>query len=104
MEGDLIFTAILFLVTGLPFLLAGYLIAVKKKLSLIAGFDENSATNPERYAAVFGGCAIACGVALGIAAYFFSAHSLSALEFTASIVLASLVQIITATFCKIMYG
>ncbi len=104
MNADLVFTALLFSITGLPFLLFGYLIAIKKKTSLIAGWDNSSVSDPDRVAIVIGWSAILCGIGLAITAYLFSATTLSALGFVLSLIAAVAVQLVAAVFCKLKYS
>jgi hypothetical protein len=104
MNGDLIITSILFIVSGLPFLACGYLIAIEKKTSIIAGWDENNFNDPESYARVFGWTAILCGLFLAGSAYIYSANVISIYVFIGTIVMAVIVQLLAAGYCSKRYG
>lgn len=104
MNGDLITTSLLFIVTGLPFLACGYLVAIKKKTSIIAGWDDKNVKDPESYARVFGWTGILCGLFLAIMAYAFSANAISSYVFIGAIVVTALVQLLSAGYCSKRYG
>ena len=98
MSGDLITASILFTVSGLPFFACGYLVAIKKRTSIIAGWDDSNIKDPESYANVFGWTGILCGLFLAISAYVFSANAISSYVFVSSIVLAVIVQLLVSSW------
>ena len=104
MNGDLFITLILFIVSGLPFFACGYLVAIKKRTSIIAGWDENSISDPDGYARIFGWSAILCGVFLAGSAYTFSANAISVYLFIGTIMMAVIVQLLVAGYCSKRYG
>jgi|GEM_PF-5343980 len=103
MNGDLIITLILFTVSGLPFLACGYLVAIKKRTSIIAGWDENNVRDPEGYARAFGWTGILCGFFLAGSAYAFSANSISVYQWIGTTIAAVIVQLLAAGYSK-RYG
>lgn len=104
MNGDLIITLILFSISGLPFLILGYLVAIKKKTSIIAGWDESNVKDPDSYAKVFGWTGIFCGLFLAVTTYIFSANTISVFMWIGSSVVAVFIQLLAAGYCNIKYS
>lgn len=104
MNGDLITTSLLFLVIGLPFFVCGYLVAIKGRTSIIAGWDERNIKNPESYAKVFGWTGILCALFLAVSAYTYSANVKSVFVFISTIIMAVVAQLVATGYCSKRYG
>ena len=95
---------ILFIPTGLPFLVCGYFIACKKRTDLITGWDKERVHNPDTFATGFGWGLIVCAVVLFIAAFLFSAGLFGFVEFFAALVLVIIVALATGQYCLKKFG
>lgn len=104
MSSNLVSALIIFAVSGLPFLVFGYLIAIKKRTSLIAGWDDRSVSDAESFANVFGWTGIFCGLFLLPSAYLFGANAISEGAFLTTLFVAVFLQLAAALFCKLRYS
>jgi len=96
--------SILFLVSGAPFLFCGYLIAIKKKTSIIAGWDDSNIKDPHSYAKVFGWTGILIGSLLGGCSFLFAANTISIVMFFTALMMSVIAQLFAGAFCKSRYG
>ncbi|GAB5387023.1 MAG: hypothetical protein Alis3KO_41460 [Aliiglaciecola sp.] len=85
---------VIILMTGaLPCMFIGYLIAVKQKRGLIAGWDESKISNPKAYAQLIGYGVFILGILLGVVAIFWHQGLVSEIGLAIGLFLVSLVPI-----------
>jgi hypothetical protein len=77
----------------LPSVILGYLIAVKQKRGLIAGWDESKISNPQAYARMIGYSLFALGFLISIVSVLWFLGLVDEIVFTIGLLLASLVPI-----------
>jgi hypothetical protein len=68
MSGQIFGIFIMILLGALPCIVLGYLVAVKQKRNLIAGWDESKISHPEAYAKWIGYSVLVLGVLIGLIA------------------------------------
>ena len=91
---ELIFgTAIMIIGGSLPCVLIGYLIAVKQRRNLIAGWDESKVSNPEAYAKLLGYGALLLGILIAVVAFIWYIGMVDEIGMTVALIIASLVPI-----------
>lgn len=95
---------ILFFAGALPCIVFGYLIAVKQKRGLIAGWDESKISNPRAYANLIGYGVLLLGIvisAIGCAWYLGLTDEIG---MTVALIVASLIPIPCVVIANKKYG
>lgn len=93
MNGMFLGLLIILLFGALPCIVLGYLIAVKRKYGLIAGWDETKISNPTAFGQWVGFSMLALGVCIGLigGAWFFGL--LDEISMTIALALVSIIPI-----------
>ncbi|GAB5386992.1 MAG: hypothetical protein Alis3KO_41150 [Aliiglaciecola sp.] len=78
---------------SLPCILVGYLIAVKQKRGLIAGWDESKVSNPEAYAKLLGYSVLLLGVLIALVSFIWYFGLIDEMGVAVALLLVSLVPV-----------
>lgn len=84
---------ILLLGGALPCIVLGYLIAVKQKRELIAGWDESKVSNPKAFARLIGYSVLSLGILIAVIGGAWHLKLIGEIEMTIYLVIASLLPI-----------
>ena len=104
MSGKEIAAMIIVLTGIMPCGVLGYLVAVKQKRNLIAGWDESKVSNPQAFAAVVGWSLIALACALMAVTTYWATGSLSEAEFGALLVAVSFIPLVGIVYARHKFG
>ncbi|WP_157812656.1 hypothetical protein [Alteromonas sp. MB-3u-76] len=89
---------------ALPCIILGYLIAVKQKRGLIAGWDESKISNPEAYAKLIGFSVLGLGTLIGLIAFIWYLGLVNEIGMTILLCVASLIPIPCVLVANARYG
>ncbi len=95
---------IIFIAGVLPCTVLGYLIAIKQKRTLFAGWDENRVSDPKAFAGIVGWSLILMSLALAAVTLFWAVGGASELEFITSLLVVSLIPAVCLIYAKRKYG
>ena len=95
---------ILILFGASPCIFLGYLIAVKQKHSLIAGWDESRISDPKRYASVVGYSVLVLGILLGLIAIAWYLSLIGEIQMTIALLVSSLIPLPCLVYANNKYG
>lgn len=86
---------LLFILIGaaLPCIVLGFLVAVKQKRSLIAGWDEKKISNPQAFARLVGYSVLVLGVLLALIGFAWYAQLIDEIGMSIAIFLTSLIPL-----------
>ncbi|MBD3586077.1 hypothetical protein HHX48_10035 [Salinimonas sp. HHU 13199] len=102
---DLLLGCLIMLFAGsLPCIVVGYLIAVKQKRNLIAGWDESKISQPEAFAKWLGYSVLLLGVLIGLIAVAWFVGAINEMGLTSLLLVASLIPIPCFIVAKVKYG
>tara|TARA_R110000868_G_scaffold292568_3_gene553098 strand:+ start:2094 stop:2453 length:360 start_codon:yes stop_codon:yes gene_type:complete len=91
---ELMFGIVIMILGGsLPCIIIGYLIAIKQRRHLIAGWDESKVSNPEAYAKLLGHSVLLLGILIGVVAFIWYFGLVDEIGMTVALLLVSLVPI-----------
>jgi NADH:ubiquinone oxidoreductase subunit K len=93
MNGQIFGMLIMIFMGALPCIILGYLVAVKQKRGLIAGWDESKIAHPEAYAKWIGYSVIVLGVLIAIIAISWSFRIIDDTVMTLLLAIASMVPV-----------
>ena len=89
---------------ALPCIILGYLIAVKQKRGLIAGWDESKISNPEAYAKLIGFSVLVLGTLIGLIALIWYFGLVNEIGMTILLCVASIIPIPCVLIANARYG
>jgi hypothetical protein len=84
---------ILFFGGALPCIVLGFLIAVKQKRRLIAGWDKEKVSNPTAFAKLIGYSILSLGIAISVIGLSWYLGLIDDIAMTISLIIASLIPI-----------
>jgi len=84
---------ILFFGGALPCIVLGYLIAVKQKRGLIAGWDKSKASNPAAFAKLISYSVLSLGIAIFVIGFVWYLGLIDEIGMTIALIIASLIPI-----------
>jgi hypothetical protein len=93
MDGKFLGLFIMVLFGALPCIVLGYLIAVKQKHGLIAGWDESKISNPTAFGKWVGFSVLALGVCIGLIGVVWFFGLLNEIHMTIALALVSIIPI-----------
>jgi len=103
MDKQILGLIILFFGGALPCIVLGYLIAIKQKRGLIAGWDKSKVSNPAAFAKLIGYSVLFLGIAIfviGLAWYFGLTGEIG---MTVTLIIASLIPILCVVIANKKY-
>ena len=95
---------ILFFGGALPCIVLGYLIAVKQKRGLIAGWDKSKVSNPTAFAKLIGYSVLSLGIAIFVIGLVWYLGLIDEIEMTIALIIASLIPIPCVVIANKKYG
>lgn len=104
MDGLFIGFLIMIIAGALPCVVLGYLIAVKQKRRLIAGWDESRVSNPVAYAKLIGLSVLVLGILIGVIGFAWYAGLISTAQMASTLAIASLVPLPCVFIANAKYG
>jgi NADH:ubiquinone oxidoreductase subunit K len=93
MNGQIFGLFIMIFMGALPCIILGYLVAVKQKRGLIAGWDESKIAHPEAYAKWIGYSVLVLGILIALIAIIWSIGLIGETVFAILLAIASMIPI-----------
>ena len=104
MDGIRTASTIILLAAVLPSFILGYLVAIKQKRNLIAGWNEQKVKNPEAFARSIGYSLIMMGAILGLLLFVAQFGTISVPLFVILVVLPTIIPAVGVVYAKSKYG